>query len=198
MNFIAICFDKIEGLVRIEIRAAAASMRLRAGDNLMSIVFKRLSEVDKPSLIALMNDPLVRRHMPLARGDFGPDECDSFIAAKEKLWEDYGYGPWAFVLDGVLVGWGGLQLEGEDVDLALVLHPKHWGLGKALYKEIISIAFGEMGFESVTVLLPPTRRRVGGMSALGFRRDGEVEVSGERFIRYRLNAPDTSRNPSHR
>lgn len=155
----------------------------------MNIVFKRLREVDKSAIIELMNNPLVRRHMPLARGDFGARECDKFIAAKERLWEEHGYGPWAFVLDGEFVGWGGLQPEGDEVDLGLVLHPRHWGLGKSLYKELISLAFGKMGFKSLTVLLPPTRTRVSGILMLGFKPDGEVEVSGERFIRYRLNAP---------
>jgi [ribosomal protein S5]-alanine N-acetyltransferase len=91
----------------------------------MSIVFKRLSGVDKLAIIGLMNDPLVRRHMPLASGDFGPSECDEFVAAKERLWEEHGYGPWAFLLDGEFVGWEGLQPEGGEVDLGLVLHPKH-------------------------------------------------------------------------
>lgn len=163
--------------------------RFRAGDCRMSVVFKRLSEVDRSAIIDLMNDPRVRRHMPLARGDFGPAECDEFVAAKERLWEEHGYGPWAFVMDGELLGWGGLQPEGREVDLALVLHPKHWGLGKTLYQEIISHAFGRLGFKSVTVLLPPTRTRVSGVLMLGFEPDGEVEVAGERFIRYRLNAP---------
>jgi ribosomal-protein-alanine N-acetyltransferase len=154
----------------------------------MGVVFKRLSEVDRSAIIDLMNDPLVRRHMPLAKVNFGPAECDEFVAAKERLWEDYGYGPWAFVVDGEFAGWGGLQPEGGEVDLALVLHTKHWGLGKALYQEIISLAFGRLGFKSVTVLLPPTRTRVSGVLTLGFKPDGEAEVAGERFIRYRLNA----------
>jgi GNAT superfamily N-acetyltransferase len=127
--------------------------------------------------------------MPLARGEFGPAECAEFIAAKERLWQEYGYGPWAFVIDGQFAGWGGLQPEGGEADLGLVLHPKHWGAGKALYQAIISWAFGRLGFKSVTVLLPPTRTRLSGVLLLGFRPEGEVEIAGERFLRYRLDAP---------
>lgn len=155
----------------------------------MTVVFKRLSEVDKSDIIDLMNNPRVRRHMPLANGRFGAAECDEFIAAKERLWKDYGYGPWALLTGGKFVGWGGLQPEGDEVDLALVLHPNYWGIGKLFYKEIISHAFGSLGFKSVTALLPPTRARVRGLLLLGFKREGEVEIAGERFIRYRLNAP---------
>jgi hypothetical protein len=42
------------------------------------IVFQRLPHVDLADLIALMNDPRVRRHLPLARGAFGPVECARF------------------------------------------------------------------------------------------------------------------------
>jgi hypothetical protein len=84
-----------------------------------------------------------------------------------------------------------LQPEGDDADLALVLHPDGWGLGKPIYDEIIKRAFGEMGFASVTVLFPPTRTRIKGLLRLGFQPDGELEIQGERFNRYRLSAPTT-------
>ena len=156
----------------------------------MHIEFKRLTEVDKSEIVELMNNPLVRRHMPLTKDNFSESDCDRFIAAKEQLWAEYGYGPWAFVVDDQFVGWGGIQPEGEEADLGLVLHPDHWGLGQALYDEIIERAFGEMGFESVTVLFPPTRTRIKGLLRLGFKQDGELEVGGERFIRYRLTKHD--------
>lgn len=152
----------------------------------MNIDFKRLTEVKKSEIIELMNNPLVRRQMPLIRDSFGENDCDEFVAAKERLWLEYGYGPWAFFIDGQFVGWGGLQAENGEADLGLVLHPNHWGIGKAIYKKIIGRAFGEMGFEAVTVLLPTTRTRVKGLLRLGFEEDGELTVGDERFIRYRL------------
>jgi hypothetical protein len=58
-----------------------------------------------------------------------------------------------------------------------------------IYEEIMRRAFGDMGLESVTILFPPTRTRVKGILRLGFKPDGEVEMAGERFIRFRLRAP---------
>ena len=154
----------------------------------MNIEFKRLTEIDPVDIIDLMNNPLVRRHMPLS-SPMDSDSCAAFVKNKEQLWLDFGYGPWAFVVDGVFIGWGGLQPEAGDVDLGLVLHPDYWGMGPTLYHEIIKRAFDEMGFESVTILFPPTRTRIKGILRLGFKPDGEVNVSGERFMRYRLYAP---------
>jgi RimJ/RimL family protein N-acetyltransferase len=154
-----------------------------------TIVFTRLAEVAPAAIIELMNHPLVRRHMPLARGGFGPAECDRFVAAKERLWEEHGYGPWAFIIEGEFAGWGGIQSEGGEADVGLVLHPKYWGVGKVLYERIVAFAFRELGVNSVIALLPPSRTRVSGVLKLGFRPDGEIMVAGERFVRYRLMAP---------
>jgi hypothetical protein len=159
-----------------------------------AIRFARLSEVDKAAIIELMNDPQVRRHMPLARGGFGPAECDAFVAAKERQWQEHGYGPWAFIIDGEFGGWGGIQDEGGEADVGLVLRPKYWGWGRVLYERIIAHAFGELGFSSVIVLLPPSRTRISGVLKLGFRPDGELTIAGERFLRYRLTSSST---PEH-
>ncbi len=154
----------------------------------MNIEFKRLTEVKKSDIINLMNDHLVKRQMPLLKGMFSESDCDNFILAKEQLWEEFGYGPWAFVVDGRFAGWGGLQPENGEADLALVIHPDFWGLGKVFYKEILSRAFGEMELDSVTALLPPTRTRIMGLKKLGFLEDHELVIASERFIRYRLTA----------
>ncbi len=159
------------------------------GHDYEEIVFKRLSEVGPEVIIELMNDRVVRRHLPLARGHFGPAECEKFVAAKERMWEENGYGPWAFIINDEFAGWGGLQPEGDDAGVGLVLHPNHWGAGRVLYERIIGYAFGELGLGSVIASLPPSRTHVAGILRLGFRQDGEVVLGGERFIRYRLTAP---------
>jgi [ribosomal protein S5]-alanine N-acetyltransferase len=155
----------------------------------MKLEFKHLNEIDCSEYIALNTNPLVMRQMPLSDSNFDDAACKEWIAGKEKMWEEHGFGPWAFIVDGKFVGWGGLQPENGEADLALVLHPDYWGTGKVIYQEVIRRAFEEMGFESVTILFPPTRTRVKGILRLGFQPDGEVEIFGERFIRYRLHAP---------
>src|SRR5687767_5301069 len=112
----------------------------------MSLEFRRLPEVDPADLVALMGDPRVRRHLPLARGEFGPAECASFVEGKESLWREHGYGPWAFLIDGEFAGWGGMQPEGDDADLALILKPEFWGYGREVYEAVLARAFGALGF----------------------------------------------------
>lgn len=155
----------------------------------MDIEFKRLNEIEKPQIIDLMNNQLVRRQMPLLKGEFTKSQCDKFITAKEQLWVEHGYGPWAFVINHQFAGWGGLQPENGEADLALVLHPSYWGVGKLLFKMIVDRAFNHMGLNSITVLFPPTRTKIGGILRLGFKKDSETKIEGERFIKYRLIKP---------
>lgn len=151
------------------------------------IHFRRLPEIAPTDIIELMNDPEVRRHLPLARDHFGPSDCERFVRSKERMWHERGFGPWAFVQDGEFIGWGGLQPEGDDADLGLVLRPQSWGVGRQLYEIIVSFAFQELALDSVIALLPPTRSRGGGLERLGFKPDGEALVAGERFVRFRLH-----------
>ncbi len=154
----------------------------------MRIERKRLAEIDKQLIIQLCNDPQIKKHMPLSKENFDLDEYEKFIKAKEKIWLDNNYGPWAYLVDGKFVGWGGLQPEDGDVEIALVLHPQYWGYGPLLFKDIIKYAFETLKLKSVIVLFPPSRSKVKGLLKLGFKKEIEVDIEGSQFIRYRLDS----------
>lgn len=153
----------------------------------MKILFKRLLDVEKKDLIDLMNHPLVRRHLPLLEGIFDEKACDAFIKTKEQIWSDYGYGPWAFVKNDQLIGWGGLQPDEGNVEIALVLHPNHWGRGKELLHLILDFAFDQLQLDSVTILLPPTRTRIRGLLQRGFIFEEKTLIEEKLFFRYRIS-----------
>lgn len=154
----------------------------------MNIEYKALRDIARVDIIDLMNHPRVRQYMPLLNGGFGDTEYQQFLMAKEKMWATAGYGPWAIEVDGQFAGWGGLQPEHGDADLALVLHPNYWGIGPGLCKKMLRYGFERMGFESVTVLLPPGRTRQRALTRLGFELDGVLLLSSERFYRYRCHS----------
>lgn len=154
----------------------------------MILEFKRLTEVDLADIISLNNNPDVLRQMPLGSANFDLVKANEWVQQKDAQWQQHGYGPWAFVIDQHFAGWGGLQYEEGDADLALVLHPQFWGNGKAIYQEIVKRAFTSLGHDSLTILLPPSRTRIKGIFRLGFQPDGELEIEGVRFLRFRLYA----------
>jgi hypothetical protein len=113
-----------------------------------------------------------------------------FIENKEGLWREHGFGPYAFYIDCQFAGWGGVQPEAGEADLAMVLHPSFWGFGKLLLMNILRKAFNEMGKESVVIFFPPTRTKVRSIYRIGFKKEKDVELYGEKFILYRLHAID--------
>lgn len=156
----------------------------------------RLGDVPHAELIALHNDPRVLRHLPLASEVFDEAVCRQWVAEKERLWQEHGYGSWSIHVEGRFAGWGGFQCEQGEADLGLVLAVEYWGIGRVVCCKMLRIAFDDMHLASVTALLPPGRVRAKGMKRLGFQRDGELQVDVVFFHRYRCWAPGMT--TSHR
>jgi len=154
------------------------------------IKFVHLHEVKEDQIIKLMNNKLVGKQLPLLRHGFSSKDCQDFLKAKKQLWDEKGYGPWAFLINNEFVGWGGLQPEQGDADFALVLHPNFWGWGLKIFNIVKEKAFNQMNLDSITILFPPSRTNSKAISRLGFINDGEFTVDGELFIRFRLNKPN--------
>jgi ribosomal-protein-alanine N-acetyltransferase len=159
-------------------------------DNYMNdISFVSLSDVAEDDIVALMNNAEVGKQMPLLAGGFSNEICRAFLDAKKQMWEQHGYGPWAFLIKGEFAGWGGLQPEHGDADFALVLHPRFWGWGGKIFAKVRERAFGEMGLDSFTILFPPSRLNAKAITRIGFTREDSVMVDGVEFVRYRLTRP---------
>lgn len=157
------------------------------------IEFVHLDEIDAKHIIALMNNESVGLHLPLLSSSFNADRCREFLASKKRLWEEHGYGPWAFLIKGEFAGWGGLQPEHGEADFALILHPEYWGWGRKIFNKVKEYAFGQMQLDSITVLLPPNRPNSKAILRLGFVEDGRLSVEGEMFLRFRLTQAGSKR-----
>ena len=154
-----------------------------------AIKFVRLRELPTASLLSLVNDPGLRRHMPLATG-MSEVEVNEWVRTKEQHWDELGFGPWGILVEGRLAGWGGLQPLNEDVEIALVLLPKFWGWGGVVLSLLKRYAFEEVRLPHVLAALPPTRGDARGLLRLGFRLVETMDIEGDRFVVYRLEAPE--------
>lgn len=150
------------------------------------ITFGPLAEVDPGSLLNMLLDPGVRRHMPLAGDNWDEQTASDWAKGKDAQWQENGFGPWAILLDGKFAGWGGFQKEEDEVDLGLVLLPQHWGEGAAIFRLLVERG-REMRLANVTIMLPPSRRRLNSLARLGFTPMADVEYAGERFHKFRLD-----------
>ena len=151
------------------------------------IEFVHLSEITEQQIIDLMNNEMVGKQMPLLAAGFSSKQCQAFLKAKKQLWDEHGFGPWAFLIKGEFAGWGGVQPEEGEADFALVLHPNFWGWGRKIFNKVRDQAFNQMNLKSITILFPPTRTNSKAITRMGFVQDGKQTVGGEDFMRFRLN-----------
>jgi RimJ/RimL family protein N-acetyltransferase len=151
----------------------------------MTLRFGRLADVPIAAIIALHDDPRVRRHLPLSTGDADEARRRAWVAAKEQEWQRHGRGAWACFDGDAFIGWGGLQDEAGDADVALVLDPAAWGHGAALLRMILAQARDVFRLTSVTRHLPPGRARSGALTRVGFVAEADVCLAGVCFTRYR-------------
>jgi [ribosomal protein S5]-alanine N-acetyltransferase len=151
------------------------------------IKFVHLYDVEEEQIIDLMNNEIVGRQLPLLADGFSAEKCRAFLKAKKRLWDEHGFGPWAFLIEGEFAGWGGLQPEHGEADFAMVLHPKFWGWGRKIFNKVKDQAFDQMNMNAITVLLPPSRPNSIAVTRLGFTSDGELTIDGQRFLRFRLS-----------
>lgn len=155
----------------------------------MQIEKRMLKFVNKDSIIKLFNDPLVKRYMPLCADNFDEKQYWDFITAKESIWKMHGFGPWAYFIYNEFAGWGGIQPDKDDFELALVLSPAYWGYGRKIYTDLIQEAFTELNLNSVIILFPPSRTRIKWILKAGFVEEDRININDECFIRFRLNNP---------
>ena len=148
--------------------------------------------------MALLNDPDIARHMPLAGDRFDDAATRKWVEGKHKQWEQNGYGPWAVHANEEFAGWCGFQREEGDADFAMVLRRRFWGLGRRIYLKAVRRGFDEFGYESIVVSLPPSRKSSRVLEKFGFRPDGETAQWGKRFLRFRLRKDDWMRFMSSR
>ncbi|WP_419913707.1 GNAT family N-acetyltransferase [Hoeflea sp.] len=155
------------------------------------ISFARLPTISTEEILSHMSDPRVAEHMPLLGSPWGEAELRGFVAAKEACWKRDGLGHWAILFNGIYVGWGGFQKEGDEWDFGLVLKPEFFGLGRRIAQKAIEFAIADERIPFVTFLLPPSRKSRGALDRIGAYFVGEVEYDGARFLKYRLDTPQS-------
>ena len=150
--------------------------------------FRPIQAAPRALVMEQMNDARVRRHLPLATGTFDEAAYESFISGKQAMWSEHGYGPWAFFIGDRYAGWGGLQPDDGEAELALVLCPWAFGYGRLIAAKVIDWGFRELDLERILIYLPESRSVERFLSRYGCIRDGGVTFDGKVFTRHCLYA----------
>ncbi|KUO66747.1 MAG: hypothetical protein APF80_08700 [Alphaproteobacteria bacterium BRH_c36] len=148
--------------------------------------FVRLPDIPLDEIVAHMSAHRIAEHMPLLTPQWDRRTAAEFVTAKEACWLRDGLGHWAILCNDVYAGWGGFQKEGDEWDFGLVLKPDYFGLGSRIAKHALEFARADETIPFVTLLVPLSRRNLGGLRRLGATLIGEVEYESILFLKYRI------------
>ena len=136
----------------------------------------------------LLNEPGVRKHMPLST-IVDAEWCQTWMVAKATQWgADGTKGPWSIWAGDRFIGWGGLQPdETHEAGAALVLTQTSWGSGLEAFSQVVAESYRLDLAKRVLVEFPLTRNADKVLNRLGFQFLDETEIEGVTFKRYLAN-----------
>ena len=121
-------------------------------------------------------------HRPDTRPD-SPQQSAERLDRDMAHWVEHGFGRWAILAKGNLVGFGGVTVskQFEGLNLSYHLHPHYWGRGFAteLVVETVRFAFENLGAPRIIGLVRTANTAsVQVLQRCGFQFEQEVMLAG--------------------
>jgi len=141
---------------------------------------------DTELMLAIWNDPAFIRNVS-DRGIRTVEQArDAIESGAQKLFEDYGYGPYCMSLksDGTMIGICGLFKRDnlEDPDIGFGVLPDYCGKGYAgeAATAVVDFARNELGIAVLTAIVSPTNApSIGLIKKLGLTFDQMITMPGD-------------------
>jgi GNAT superfamily N-acetyltransferase len=148
------------------------------------IEYVAMTKVDPDQLLSLLNKDTVRKHL-MNHQSFDKESLSLWSQEKIEVDSARGCRVRAIVVDNQCVGWCGIQQEGGEYEIALVLDDRYWGLGRKIFRELMSWAT-ELGHQTVYVHFLHTRPEYKFLRKIA-NSVYENEIMGNKFTTYRLS-----------
>ncbi|WKD51248.1 GNAT family N-acetyltransferase [Microbulbifer spongiae] len=148
-----------------------------------AVKYQKFSEINPSDLLSMLNRTKVRKHLidhPL----FTVDTLNTWMDAKIAVDSIPGCRIRAIVFEGTLAGWCGIQLEYEKYELAIVIDDQFWGLGKAVFQDMMKWA-KELGHKEVFIHFLHTRPGYRFLDKIA-KSVHKTNMHGDNFTTYQL------------
>lgn len=160
------------------------------------LVLRPFTPEDIPAYAAIRRKPGVTRFLPTPPRPVDDDTrsaraVETFCAT----WTENGYGPWAVLLDGALIGHAGLRWVPEEgvTEVLYLFDPAHHGRGYATEaaRAALGHGFGALGLDRIVAwAMPANTASLAVMERLGMQRHpGTVTVFGVEAVRCTIDHP---------
>jgi GNAT superfamily N-acetyltransferase len=147
----------------------------------VSFKLKSLGDIAIFEPVDLLNMEQLREHL-MPHSEF--DVISAQAWRSEKIAEDQKTHSFvkAVLVEGQLAGWCGIQKDNQYYELAIVLAPQYWGLGKRLFENLLLEARA-MGHSELQIHFLHTRRPYRFMEKMALQTF-DTEINGNQFRSY--------------
>lgn len=149
-----------------------------------SIQFQSLNTVAPQKLLPILNKTSTRKHL-IEHDVFDEDLVRQWINAKMAEDAKEGCSVRAILQGETLIGWCGIQQSELGYEIAIVLDDSCWGLGKAVFRQLMFWSH-EFQHHTVYIHLLHTRPSYRFLDKLA-QRTFETNMMGDKFTTYELN-----------
>ena len=147
------------------------------------IEYIAINIVDPGQLLSLLNKDSVRKHL-VNHQIFDKESLKSWLQEKIEVDSTRGCRVRAIFVDERCVGWCGIQQDGGEYEIAVVLDDTHWGLGRKIFRELLTWA-KELGHQTVSIHFLHTRPQYKFLRKIA-NSVYESEIMTNKFTTYRL------------
>ena len=147
-------------------------------------------DLGKPAIsewLSLFNDPKSRKYMPLAEQKVDENWIKNWLISKINSIETSPFKLHSIWHGMQFVGWGGIQQDESDFEIAIVLKPSAWGCGREIADRLID-DFKEAKLDaSLYIYLPLMRNSSAIARKLDLLEVGEITIARKTFKKLLIN-----------
>ncbi len=147
------------------------------------IEYVELNEIRPTEFLSLLNKQTTRVHL-IDHELFDADRLKKWIESKINVDSTQGCRVRAIVVNKNLAGWCGIQLEEGKYEIAVVIDGNYWGLGKSVFREIMTWA-KELSHKTIFIHFLHTRPEYKFLRKMS-KSVYESELRGSKFTTYEL------------
>lgn len=145
-----------------------------------------LQDLDQRALLNVLNKEKIREHLVL-HDKFNEASLKEWVSSKVSVDSTKGCKVRGIQVDGAVAGWCGIQFENEAYEIAIILDEEYWGIGVAVFKDVMVWAL-ELGHSHVVLHLLNTRPEYKFLRKMA-SRVYDSTMFGQKYKSYELRVP---------
>ena len=150
----------------------------------------QIKDLSHPSIAQwaeLFKNDKIRRHMPLSSNSVNDVWIETWINSKNSISKISPFEIYSIWMKDEFCGWAGIQPDEDCYEMAIVLKPDFWGLGKVLAYDLIQKYRDSNVDKPLFIYLPLSRNVKIVADRLNFTINGEIEINGIKFAKLLIN-----------